>query len=362
MAKPTAIGVYIFAGGFTLGVEKHFQILAHFEDDGYGASSFAAARPKVPIYIGPDGWPWDEYAGVDFLYGNPPCAAWSPLGPRIQRGEDAWKTDVRVDCAKAQFNLLELMQPKVWAWESVPQAFSRGRPLVDYFTRRAHALGYDVSYVLHNAMHLGAFQHRKRFFFVAHRMSIRWQPLWLEAPTASAAIAATPRTDVNQENCEYYPTSILRRIPAGDPVRPWIEKIIEEKLAAAKKRGIKPENVKLPGRASFGVRRCPDDRVCGAVIGDSMIHPTEHRFLTVAEQLHLCGFPVDYPLQGNRDQKTKLLGRGVMPPVARWLAGNVARALKDDTPLGGKRRTFKVDFYKPPGTITDLVNQETWHA
>ena len=27
-----ALGTYIFAGGFTLGVKKHFDVLAHFED------------------------------------------------------------------------------------------------------------------------------------------------------------------------------------------------------------------------------------------------------------------------------------------------------------------------------------------
>ena len=40
-----AIGSHIFAGGFTLGVEKHFDVLAHFEGDGaYGADTFALNR------------------------------------------------------------------------------------------------------------------------------------------------------------------------------------------------------------------------------------------------------------------------------------------------------------------------------
>ena len=43
-----ALGAYIFAGGFALGVEKHFDILAHFEmKPGVYKKTFQANFPNV---------------------------------------------------------------------------------------------------------------------------------------------------------------------------------------------------------------------------------------------------------------------------------------------------------------------------
>ena len=45
-----ALGTYIFAGGFTLGVKKHFDIEAHFESKpGLYKKTFKANFPKVSI-------------------------------------------------------------------------------------------------------------------------------------------------------------------------------------------------------------------------------------------------------------------------------------------------------------------------
>ncbi len=75
-----AIGSHIFAGGFTIGVKKHFNVLAHFEGDGYGADTFSLNYPEIPVFVGPENWPTGDYKDVDFIYGNPPCAPWSTLG------------------------------------------------------------------------------------------------------------------------------------------------------------------------------------------------------------------------------------------------------------------------------------------
>jgi hypothetical protein len=49
-----AIGSYIFAGGFTIGVKKHFDIEAHLEGDGYGADTFSLNYPEIPVFVGPE--------------------------------------------------------------------------------------------------------------------------------------------------------------------------------------------------------------------------------------------------------------------------------------------------------------------
>ncbi len=46
------IGSFIFAGGFTVGVSKYFDVLAHLEDSNYGVNTFSANHPNIPVYIG----------------------------------------------------------------------------------------------------------------------------------------------------------------------------------------------------------------------------------------------------------------------------------------------------------------------
>lgn len=365
--RPTALGSFIFAGGFSLGVKRHFEIVGHFEGDAYGVASARANQeakllPRFPIFVGPEAWPWDAepFRSVDFVYGNPPCAAWSPLGPRTQRGLDAWRRDPRVDCARTLFNLLELIRPKVWAWESVPQAFMTGRDLVDHFTRRAFALGYDVSYVLHNAMHLGARQSRRRFFFVAHRVAIDWRCPFRPCPSASQALSEFPGApnDEGFSSDNHYPRDFLELLPPGAALRS-VYPVYLDKLKRRYGELDEARRKKLAPRPSFGDRRLPDDRPAGAIVDPMQIHPTEHRYLTLGEMKWLGGYPLEMVLVGNGvDQKAYQLTRAVLPPVGEWLASNVARALKRDKAVGytsAARRAWRVDFYKLPGRIEDVT-------
>ena len=56
-----ALGAYIFAGGFALGVKKHFDILAHFEmKPGVYKKTFQANFPNIEYYEGEENWPKDK--------------------------------------------------------------------------------------------------------------------------------------------------------------------------------------------------------------------------------------------------------------------------------------------------------------
>jgi site-specific DNA-cytosine methylase len=356
--KPLALGAYIFAGGFSIGVRKHFELTAHFEDGDYGAAT-ARKYLKLPVHTDADRWPWEDYVGrVGFLYGNPPCAAWSPLGPRAQRGLDAWKLDARVDCTRAHFNLLELVRPTVWAWESVPQAFSTGRGLVDHLAERAGRLGYAVDFVLHNAQYLGAHQSRKRFFFVASRVDIDWHCPWKTALPAGEAIKRAPMSGANGEGWPagfYYKPEFLRMVPPGGALRATYPTYLE-RLQKRRPKMTETERKKLAPRPSFGERRLPLDRPSGAVVDSKIIHPTELRYLTLGEMGFLGGYPPAFinALVGNStEHKARLLTRAVLPPVGAWLAGNVRRAIDAATPAPAGR-VREVNLYKPPGEVVKL--------
>lgn len=368
MSRPTALGAYIFSGGFSLGVQDHFDIIGHLEDGPYGVETAREAQRQgffkkpFPIFHDAGRWPWERYVDeVDFLYGNPPCAAWSPLGPRAQRGIDSWKSDDRVDCTRGHFNLWELIRPRVWAWESVPQAYSQGRPLVDYLTKRAVSRGYAVDYVLHNAMNLGAYQSRRRFFMVVTDVDIDWNCPFTPCPTAHEALAEYAKKEAKTAALEkvgfppdqYYTKEFIRMCKAGkalrDPYEAYLAKLMKRRPNITER-----ERKKLAPRPSFGDRRAPRDQAMHAVVDTMILHPTEDRYLTLGELAFLGGWPTSYPLLGsNVDQKGRLLTRAVLPPVGRWLAGEVARGISGNraAPPG---RVREVNFYKEPGHITEL--------
>ena len=70
-----ALGAYIFAGGFTIGVSKHFKVEAHFDDKpGFYKKTFQANFPDIPVYEGKDNWPIKKYKDqIDFEIGRASC-------------------------------------------------------------------------------------------------------------------------------------------------------------------------------------------------------------------------------------------------------------------------------------------------
>ena len=93
-----ALIAYGFSGGLALGVSDSFDLMAAIEDS-YAVGTLRHNFPKLPIYTPVANWPIDEFKGkeIDFLAGNPPCAAWSVAGYTRTRGTDKWRTDPRVD-------------------------------------------------------------------------------------------------------------------------------------------------------------------------------------------------------------------------------------------------------------------------
>lgn len=343
--KFTAVGAYIFAGGFTLGVKDHFNVRAHFEDGPYGREVISQNFPKLPVYDDPATWPLDVASGVDFIYGNPPCAAWSPLGRVIQAGADAWKTDPRVDCTRRLFELLEKCEPRVWAWESVTQAFTRGRNLVDDLTSRALDLGYAVDYFLHDGQYLGVPQRRRRFFMVASKVDVTWHPPKFDSPpTADEALAAYrgPKDGAEDWYRSYGKTrwkKFLKLAKPGESLRGVWEKYVEKY----------PDEVP-PGRWGFSHVRWPVGEVAGTYSANCVIHPTEDRAVTYDELQYMCGYPRSYTFNVPVHARGGLMARAVLPPTGRWLGATVRAALtkNEKAPTG---RVRIVDYRTAPGKI-----------
>jgi DNA (cytosine-5)-methyltransferase 1 len=356
-SKPRALGAYIFAGGFTLGVRRHFDVLAHFEDGPFGA---ATARHNLGLDVFTNNWPVGEYAGrVDLLYANPPCAPFSAAGNltavrRQALGVDVkYKADPRVSCIHRTLETGRQLGAPLIVFESVQRAFTVARPLMDELAQWMNTEGYHVTHLLIDAQHCGLPQRRARYFFVASRFE--FHP---EAPSAprmtmrDAFIQAGFKTDVTPgwsptlEGKEFPNLSAIRRelygkSKPGEALHRVFEREYPEETRKTNKHG------QVVGRPGFLYTRTAWDRTVGAISGGAvLLHPDEPRYLAPREMQVLCGYPADYVFHGALGNQYAEIAKGVTPAAAEYVAGELRHAFDQGTPLLGAPSTSVFDYTK----------------
>ena len=319
-----AIGAHIYAGGFTVGVSKYFNVLAHLEHAAYGKEVVELNFPGLPVHAGgPGSWPksWPKgSARPRFLYANPPCAIWS--GASAGRSTH-WKDDPRLQAHHDIFNYGLGLEVDVMAIESVTAAFTKGREHVDGLIEAAAKEGYSATIVLHDARWLGVPQIRKRVFLTFHRVEIPWQtPEPHEAPTVRQALRGLPKKTSGYDTT-MPPKSLALALHCGPGGR--LKTAFDELYPNPETNHLG----KIAGRPSFLESRAPWDKPAGVVIAGKMIHPDQPRYMNQEELAAICSFPPTYkwPKQGFADI-SGYMSRGVMPKVGEWLAENVYRAIE----------------------------------
>lgn len=322
--EPTALGVYIFAGGFSVGVRDHFKLLGHFEDGPFGADT-SRKNLGIDVWENKAAWPVADFAGrVDFMYANPPCAPWSSnsSGRRVP-----WRHDPRVSCVHATFDLLGKIQPKVWALESVRPMFTKGRELVDSMAARAIDLGYEPTALMVNAAYHGVPQVRKRFFLVLSKVHLEWSTASHAEPiTVKQALKQRlPKGPIYQMSKEML--DIAHEVGPGESFADLYTRRNARLVSAAKRHG-----KKVRGRPTWNMKRLDADRPAPVMIS-ACVHPREHRHLTPNEQGVLCGFPPDYQFHPSICRASAEVAKGVTPPVGRYLASVVRSGIDARKPV-----------------------------
>jgi DNA (cytosine-5)-methyltransferase 1 len=317
--KFKALGCHIYAGGFTLGVRQHLDVVAHLEEWNFGVET-VRHNLKIPVYVGkPNEWPADELKSkIDFVYGNPPCAPWSQ-GAGREGG--LWQKDLRVQHWVNVLELLDRIQPTVWACESVRGIYSRGRALTEPYIIRAAKKGYRATHVLVNALEHGVPQSRPRYFLVLSKVDLPWRPTFLKKDASMAdAWKHLPKRRTEITTKAYFERFIKKADP-GEDLRTTFNREMVGKM--------KMVNGHVQGRPAFSVKRLREEGLAHVITGGrSFVHPREHRFLTVEEQQLLCGYPASYVFQGAVSGQYAQIGKAVMPPVAEYLAAIVALGLR----------------------------------
>ena len=348
--RPKALGCYIFAGGFTVGVSKSFEIVGHLEgirsedkEYAYGVPTFSANFPKVPVWQSVSTWPLSQLANdpPDFIYANPPCAAWSVAGASLHKGKTNWLKDPRVGCVKNVFRVLREVQPTVLVWESVTQAFTRGRGLIVELTREAHALGYRVTYLLTNAFIHGVPQPRRRFLMFCHKVALQLpmpegkvrnvqEVLGLREimlPDGSSSWAQdVPVWGEPEMNPRYY--RLARATAQGEAlVDTWLE------VSGAKTK-LDAQEVMEENQPAFMAHRL-SLKGMGQTFTSMVahLHPIWNRWIANSEVGALCGWPADYRWLGDLQEIRAQMTQAVLPPVGEYIGQCVAAALKRAEPV-----------------------------
>jgi site-specific DNA-cytosine methylase len=350
-----AIGAHIYAGGFSVGVSKSFNVLCHLEHAAYGADVVRLNFPDLPIYEGgPAAWPLKWPRGADrprFMYANPPCAIWSAAS----HGRTChWTDDPRLQAHRDIFSYaLDVAQVDVLTIESVPPSFTKGREHVDHLIGVAAEKGYSTTIARHDTRWLGVPQSRKRIFYIFHKVEIPWEfPVFDRPITVRQAFRGLPK------KTRGYPVphiseavmNLLKLAKPGDSLQR-----LYQKLHPFPERNDRGHKI---GSPSFLERRASWD--APAPVALSLYHPVECRQLNQEELAAICSFPPDYRWpRGGQSLISNYMNRGVMPKAGEWLAKNVASALTVGRRLN-RPTTAVLDVTQPPGNVYDLQPDRTF--
>lgn len=349
--SPRALGVSIFAGGFTLGVERHFEVAAHLERSNYGVATFRHNRPRVPVHIDKAGEWRDEVAEIkaagkiDFVYANPPCAPFSLANVTGGRGAK----HPAVGWLRDPFQIGRQVEAPVVVIESVRMALKVQDTVFKPLWEEVRDYYPSAVWLLVNAYDHGLPQWRPRVFLMVSRERFQVKPRFLLAPKL---LDVLDLADGDKPNSEIPPTSaidlgpklgeeFLRIFPLMGPGR-RIGSMRPEEVEAvapgvAHKLRVRKLLMHLPVRLRADA---PAPTVFGG--GARFLHPIQDRLLTLRELSRISGYDEDFEWISQQSRKAggwsikaTQLGKGVCPPVGEWIAGEVAAYLREERAVRG---------------------------
>jgi DNA (cytosine-5)-methyltransferase 1 len=335
----TAVGVYIYAGGFSKGVMRAgFVVPAHFEEGPFGAKT-SELNLGVETHQEPLAWPMSEWRDrVDFVHSNPPCAPWSNAGKVVdgKRGA-AFAGDIRLSCVERSFDAAMEMRPRVWAWESVSRTPVLASAYIEDLAKRAGKRGYECTVLSLDAVDVGAPQYRRRAFVLMHDVELELvlpkqdRVRTVRDAWKSERPETTPRPNVSASTAKW-----LHRVPQGGK----LNKCYNDIFNAHDKNNV-------VGRPGFLQRRLAWDKPAFTITGGAHhYHPTEPRYVSVHESAVLCGFPADYTFLGGTSAQYAQVGKGVTVQAAEWLGKAVKRGIERGRAVERPGRVNHVDLLR----------------
>lgn len=358
----TAVGINIFGGGFTLGVqEAGFRVDGQWEECDAHSRTFDLNRQRffrdVKRPIGAGEWPvFDLPSRVHMVYGNPPCAPWSAA--RGNSGGVLGVDDPRLKMTGQTMRAALAIAPDCFVCESVPQAATTGRAYYDEWARQFIEAGYGVTYLLTNALLHGSPSSRDRFHFIAHRRALE-----LTEPDMSNFMPRTVRMAIGELMDDFGQLAQHRPFRRATSDAYW--QMIEETEPGGKLRDVAVRR-RLAGQevrmAPFIARRLFWDAPSGTIVKVAeTAHPERARYVTAREGLRLLTYPDGFLVADERYPVSAT--QAVMPLMGKTLAA-IARRSLDNEPA--RRDVEAIDWrhlaksYLQTAVINELKDGGEW--
>lgn len=166
--KLTAISLFTGAGGMDIGFETAgFNVVFANELMKEAAETYRANHPGCNMVNDDINNVFDElsnYAGVDLVFGGPPCQGFSVAG----------KMDPDDERSKLIFTFLDVIEkvrPRIFVMENVKALgiLDKWEPVRKKYMDRAFSLGYNCASFILNATEYGVSQKRERVFFIGFK-------------------------------------------------------------------------------------------------------------------------------------------------------------------------------------------------
>mgnify|MGYP001575323919 CR=1 FL=1 len=371
-ASLTCSELFCGAGGLSEGFRKAgFTILSANDFDEHAVATMRATHPGTRVIHGPiqdvsaiellrdSGLKKGE---LDVLSGGPPCQAFSVYNH--QRGMH----DERSGLFREYLRVVEELNPKFIVMENVMGILSIEEGLaVKEIEERLAKLGYDVEHRVLKAEEYGVPQERRRVFFVANRLGIKFEwPKPTHGVQQNGSGALKPLVTVWDAIGDLPPLKILegaeiqaykdapeseyqRQMRQGSKqlhnhVAPFLAPINIERLKFIKPGGSwRDIPVRLLPAGMKKARRCDHTKRYGRLEKKGLastiltkcdlhwgayIHPAQDRTLTVREAARLQSFPDRFQFSGPRNEQFRQVGNAVPPLLAQAVGQSVARCLK----------------------------------
>lgn len=265
---------------------------------------------------------------VDVLISCPPCTGFSQKNAK-NHGNDDRRNSLVVRTAK----FVSFFMPKYLVMENVKELLV-GNNRHHFFTlkRKLEALGYHLSYQVHDLADFGLPQSRKRALVIAKykdkppRLQSRNQPI----RTVRDVIGHLPElengetcTSDDQHTCPKATTNTIERMQAiPKDGGSWIDMAeTHPDLLIPSMKPERPDSFPdIYGRLAWDVLAPTITRECGSPGNGRYTHPEQNRLLSVREMSMLQGFPEDYKFLGHLGSKYRQVGDAVPPLVSAQIA------------------------------------------
>ncbi len=316
-----------YAGSLIQGAKDLGQLpYMSLEDSGYGVHLQRANFPGLDVRDTTASWPDQSLRGVAVI-AHPPCAPFSgnaahSSGPR---GMNSPKFIPTIQCLHYALS----QDCEALAVESVPNTCKGAWVLHDEMGKR---FGYNVFRVLQNSWDFNVPQFRERFWCIFSReasLPLRFTPVHKPAKDILGAPGwVNPREERGLAiqrallEAKGWPADHIMRGDFGyGSMRVVLGKFVQ-------RCGIAPLTTEQRGElCAFGKFASSsmyllDPEGYGLTLSGNTWYTYGGRNMTSGENKRIMGFPGDYFIPGNANHKN-WLSRGVCPPVATWVLGNL---------------------------------------